>query len=63
MIESTAFGAAALAGLAVGFWKDQAEVMALLGAGERFEPQMDESERDALKTQWRAVVLRMLETR
>ena len=39
VLETTALGAAYLAGLAVGFWRDAAEVAALAG-GPRFEPAM-----------------------
>ena len=37
-IETTAFGAAALAGLATGVWKDQAEFRERWGVDRRFEP-------------------------
>ena len=36
VVETTALGAAYLAGLAVGFWKDRAEVAASLAAGPHF---------------------------
>jgi glycerol kinase len=39
--ESTAIGAAWLAGLAVGLWRDQAEVGGLWRAARRFEPRPD----------------------
>jgi glycerol kinase len=39
--ESTALGAAYLAGLAVGLWRDEAEVAALWRAATRFEPRRD----------------------
>ena len=57
LLEVTAFGAAALAGLGVGFWDDAA----LLPGGGRlttFEPQMDESRRDALYAGWKRAVER-----
>jgi glycerol kinase len=57
LLEVTAFGAAALAGLAVGFWKDEA---ALPGgrAATRFEPRMSADRRDALYAGWRRAVER-----
>jgi len=53
--EATAFGAAWLAGLATGVWKDEAEVVGLWRAGATFEPTpgMDV---EALRTRWRAAV-------
>ena len=58
LLEVTAFGAAALAGLAVGFWKDES---ALPGGGRavtRFEPRMSADRRDALYAGWRRAVER-----
>ena len=40
--ESTALGAAYLAGLAAGVWRDEAEVAGLWRAASRFEPRPDE---------------------
>ena len=37
-VETTALGAAYLAGLAVGFWKDRAEIAALWSANRHFRP-------------------------
>jgi glycerol kinase len=37
-IETTALGAAFLAGLAVGFWKDEAEIASLRHEDRRFTP-------------------------
>jgi glycerol kinase len=56
--ETTALGAAFLAGLAVGFWKDERELASLARAGGRFEPQMRASDRDALVDGWRRAVER-----
>lgn len=44
-IESTAMGAAYLAGLAVGFWKDTREVKEIWKTDRIFHPEMDERER------------------
>ena len=46
--ESTALGAAYLAGLATGFWKDEKELAAQLKIAKRFEPIMPAARRDEL---------------
>ena len=46
--ETTALGAAYLAGLAVGFWKDTGDVAKNWALDRRFEPQMDEEKREKL---------------
>ena len=46
--ETTALGAAYLAGLAVGFWKNQREIAGQWQVEKRFEPQMKRSERERL---------------
>jgi glycerol kinase len=46
--ESTALGAAYLAGLATGFWKDEQELARQLKIAKRFEPVMPASRRDEL---------------
>jgi len=46
--ESTALGAAYLAGLAVGFWEDETDLAAQLKIVKRFEPLMPASRRDEL---------------
>jgi glycerol kinase len=56
--ETTALGAAYLAGLAVGFWKDEREISAQWQAERRFEPKMKRSERDRLYEGWLAAVSR-----
>ncbi len=58
--ETTALGAAYLAGLAVGFWRDEAELSALWQAERRFEPAMSEDRRAVLFGQWRRAVERTL---
>ena len=50
--ETTAFGVAAMAGLAVGFWEDQAEVAALRRIEREFEPTLDEEARAAVRRRW-----------
>ena len=56
--ETTALGAAFLAGLAVGVWKDEAELAALWRAERRFEPAMAAAEAEAIKARWREAVSR-----
>ena len=53
--ESTALGAAALAGLAVGLWRDAAEIAALALPGRRFIPD-PAVERGPLLERWRRAV-------
>jgi len=57
-VETTALGAAYLAGLAVGFWKSAAEVESFWRAERHFEPAMDESTRDRLFSGWQDAVAR-----
>ncbi len=61
LLEVTALGAAALAGLAVGFWSDRAELAAGAGKGTRFEPSMPAAQRDALYAGWKRAVERSRE--
>ena len=58
--ETTALGAAYLAGLAVGFWQDEAEIASLWRAERRFEPSMPAEQRDALLGNWQRAVQRAL---
>jgi glycerol kinase len=60
VMETTALGAAYLAGLATGFWKDQAEVAALWQRDATFEPEMGADERAARLGVWKAAVARLL---
>ena len=57
-VETTALGAAYLAGLATGFWKSAAEVESFWRAERRFEPGMDGSTRDRLFSGWQDAVAR-----
>jgi glycerol kinase len=50
--ETTALGAAFLAGLAVGYWDSADEIATLWREGKRFEPQMAAAERDRLLGNW-----------
>ena len=55
-LETTALGAAFLAGLSVGYWKDLDEIQAFYEAGQAFEPQMDELYREKLYAGWKKAV-------
>ncbi len=56
--ETTAFGAAALAGLGVGFWDSQDELAALWTLDKRFEPHMPRAEAAQRRARWRQAVER-----
>lgn len=55
-IETTALGAAYLAGLAVGYWKDKAEIKENWQIGAVFQPSMEEEKRLKLLKGWRRAV-------
>jgi glycerol kinase len=61
MIETTAFGAAALAGLAVGFWNDLDEIEAVREIDRIFEPQISPDEAESRFAQWLRAVERSRE--
>jgi glycerol kinase len=50
--ETTALGAAYLAGLAVGYWKGAGDIEAQWGVGARFDPRMERSRAEALRSRW-----------
>jgi glycerol kinase len=56
--ETTALGAAYLAGLAVGFWKGQDELAGKWRVDRRFQPQMEASQREELYQGWKRAVER-----
>ncbi|HZU70352.1 MAG TPA: glycerol kinase GlpK [Ktedonobacteraceae bacterium] len=56
--ETTALGAAYLAGLAVGFWSSQAEVAEQWAIDRTFEPQMSADQREKLYAGWKRAVER-----
>jgi glycerol kinase len=56
MIETTALGAAFLAGLATGVWKDREEIRRAYKVQKRFEPKMKPAEREAHLAKWRKAV-------
>ncbi|MCR4904126.1 MAG: glycerol kinase GlpK [Butyrivibrio sp.] len=55
-IETTALGAAYLAGIAVGYWKDTDDVKENWQLGRKFEPDMEEDTRKDLMKGWRRAV-------
>jgi glycerol kinase len=58
IIETTALGAAYLAGLATGFWNDQATISEKRKVNRRFEPAMDAKQRQTLYDRWKRAVER-----
>jgi glycerol kinase len=54
--ETTALGAAYLAGLAVGFWESQDEIAAQWAIDQSFEPKMSDEQRSALYGGWKKAV-------
>lgn len=59
--ETTALGAAYLAGLAVGFWKDKEELSSSWFEGKSYSPNMEEEERKKLYNKWKKAVERAKE--
>jgi glycerol kinase len=58
--ETTALGAAYAAGLAIGFWADQDELRERWSEDKRWEPRMDDDERERRYAMWRKAVERSL---
>ena len=58
VIETTALGAAYAAGLAVGFWASQDELVANWEEDKRWEPTMDEEEVERALRLWKKAVER-----
>ncbi len=56
--ETTALGAAYLAGLAVGFWEDEEELKSNWQLDRRFEPNMPEGQRLKILEQWQKAIAR-----
>jgi glycerol kinase len=59
--ETTALGAAYLAGLATGFWKDQEQIAANYEVKRKFVPRMSSRQRESLYRKWKAAVERARE--
>ena len=58
--ETTALGAALLAGLATGVWRDEAAVASLIRRGAVYEPAIDADERERRREAWSLAVSRAL---
>ena len=58
MVETTAFGAAALAGLSCGFWRDMDEIAALRRSQRIFLPERPQADCDAYYRLWKRAVSR-----
>jgi glycerol kinase len=56
--ETTSLGAAYLAGLAVGMWRDTAQLARMWKAAETFEPKMSADQRETLYAGWKRAVER-----
>jgi glycerol kinase len=56
--ETTALGAAYLAGLAVGFWKDAAEIAGQWAIDRTFEPSLEPGAANAARAGWRKALQR-----
>jgi len=54
--ETTALGAAYLAGLAVGFWKDRSEIAESWHLDRPFQPEMKQEQREKLYKGWQKAV-------
>ena len=57
-VETTALGAAYLAGLAVGFWKSKEEILERRETDKIFEPSMNDERRTELYSGWKKAVER-----
>ena len=60
-LETTALGAAYLAGLAVGFWKDVEEIKSMWQKDREFEPDMPDAEVEKRIKGWKKAVQRTLD--
>ncbi len=56
MVETTALGAAMLAGLGVGLFQGTKELGAVVRGGKRFTPKMKPAQREEHLARWRAAV-------
>jgi glycerol kinase len=56
--ETTAFGAAYLAGLATGFWSDTDEIKQQWKVDQKFEPSMEHKKAENLRSKWKKAVSR-----
>jgi glycerol kinase len=61
LVETTALGAALLAGIGAGWWKRASDLHAVRGAGRIFRPRMGRVEREKLYRRWGEAVAMLLE--
>jgi glycerol kinase len=59
--ETTALGAAYLAGIAVGYWKSAQDVASQWKVDKKFEPQMKRAEAERLRARWKEALWRAKE--
>jgi glycerol kinase len=57
-VETTALGAAYLAGLAAGVWDNPQQIQKLRGEGKRFSPNPDRRTAEQKRARWREAVTR-----
>jgi glycerol kinase len=58
--ETTAMGAAMLAGLTMGIWKSPDEMLGILKGADVFKPKMQSAERERLLAGWHDAISRTL---
>jgi glycerol kinase len=56
--ETTALGAAYLAGLAVGFWNDKDEITERWSLDKLYEPKLEEEKKEVMYKGWKKAVTR-----
>lgn len=59
MVETTSAGAAYLAGLGVGLWKDKSEIKKIWKRDQEFKPQMNEPQRRKRFSSWKQAIKRV----
>lgn len=59
-VETTALGAAYLAGLAVGFWKDENEIIGCSSEVTEFSPLLDNEKRKSMLDNWKKAISMLL---
>jgi glycerol kinase len=59
VVDTTARGAAFLAGLATGFWRDKQELLDTFELDQKFTPVIEPGTRDKLYKGWQKAVLRV----
>ena len=58
VMETTALGAAYMAGIATGFWRDGGEIASMPLEEKRYEPRMSRAQTDALRGRWKEALSR-----